>query len=176
MAKCSLCGGKADEEDKCKGCEAYICQNCLEDDCVSGPHTSDAHFTSKREREQESGSSKAQTEALQKAWSQGAERARFSTPHFTRTVPIPSLEKPARLIHYCAKENIRQFFDVCKDKKCGHLRPLRPPDEGSCDFVPKKQKDEEKHINKKKNGKRGRKQPTTVQDREEEFVEGNSNG
>jgi len=92
----------------------------------------------------------------------------ISACRFTRMAPVSPLpEKRARLIHYCSKDNVRQFFDVCKAKGCGHLRPLRPPDEGSCTFRPKKQKEAEKKANGKKNDKK-----LESQDREEEvFVE-----
>jgi hypothetical protein len=92
----------------------------------------------------------------------------ISTCRFTRTAPILVFEK---LIHYCAKDNIRQYFVVCKAKKCRHLRPLRPPDEGSCTFVPKKQKEIEKKTEKKAEEKKNIKKPTSQDQNEEEFVE-----
>ena len=68
----------------------------------------------------------------------------LKTERFTREAPIE--EAPARLIHYCAKDNMRQFFVVCQSKGCRHFRPLRPIDEGSCSFRPKAEKDEAKRF------------------------------
>lgn len=83
------------------------------------------------------------------------EEKKISACRFIRTAPVPlPPEERARFIHYCSKDNIRQFFDVCEAKGCGHFRPLRPPDEGSCTFRSKKQKDAEKKANGKKNDKK----------------------
>ena len=76
------------------------------------------------------------------------EQTELKTERFTREAPIV---RPPRLIHYCTKDGIRQYLDVCKAKGCGHLRPLRPLDEGSCSFRSKKQKEVEKRTNGKKN-------------------------
>ena len=69
-----------------------------------------------------------------------------STNRFTREAPII---QSVRLIHYCFKDGIRQYLDVCKARGCKHLRPLRPLDEGSCLFRPKKERELKKRADKK---------------------------
>ena len=44
MAKCSVCNGWADEEDKCYGCGNYICEKCDEECGILGPHELMDHF------------------------------------------------------------------------------------------------------------------------------------
>lgn len=36
--RCNLCGGHADEEDRCYGCGAYICEYCDKTSGILGPH------------------------------------------------------------------------------------------------------------------------------------------
>lgn len=43
MAMCELCGGRADEKDKCYGCGIYICGYCDETSGILGPHESIDH-------------------------------------------------------------------------------------------------------------------------------------
>lgn len=58
-----------------------------------------------------------------------------------------------RRVHYCLKDNKRQFYAVCQDRQCNHFRPLRTRDDGSCSFKSEKQKKEIKRSNGKEEEK-----------------------
>ena len=88
-----------------------------------------------------------------------------SSGRFTRTT------KPAPLIHYCPKDNMRRYFEVCEKKQCPHFRPYRPPDEGSCACVPRKK--EVKEIKKRAEDKKNGNKPVMP---EGEFVESGTEG
>ena len=77
MPKCTLCGGKANKEDICYGCHAFICEGCEKENGVSAPHLFEKHLEIKKEKEENKENPVAQAQALEEAWRKGVERAKI---------------------------------------------------------------------------------------------------
>jgi hypothetical protein len=44
MPRCEMCGGRAEEDDKCYGCGCFICENCDEELGILGKHRPEDHY------------------------------------------------------------------------------------------------------------------------------------
>ena len=85
MAMCTLCGGRAREEDKCHGCGIYICESCDETSGILGPHESIDHSKINRplSLSLEEDAPSLQKQRLDESWerakkAQGTRTSRFS--------------------------------------------------------------------------------------------------
>jgi len=80
MAKCALCGGRADEEDKCYGCGVYICEHCDKTSGILGPHEFIDHSKTNLFLSSKEDTPSLQKQRLDEAWEKGkkAQASRFS--------------------------------------------------------------------------------------------------
>lgn len=80
MARCALCGDRADEKDKCYGCRAYICEACDKTSGILGPHKFTDHSKINLFLPLEEDSPSVQKQRLDEAWERGkkVQPGRFS--------------------------------------------------------------------------------------------------
>jgi len=106
-----------------------------------------------KEMSEEHPDSDRQASALDHDWKEAVQKATNSAScRFVRRAPVVDFRSDHR-VHFCQKEGRRKFFCVCWNEGCRHLRPDRKEDDGSCNFIPRKQKIVEKHANGKKEKK-----------------------
>ena len=87
---CALCGAKAGKQNRCYGCQVYICELCDKECGISGPHLFEDHFKMIREGEEQEDPI-AQQRALDDAWAKAVEKAKAyskSGCRFVRHAPI----------------------------------------------------------------------------------------